>query len=425
MPLISNKLGGENLLNKKLILIISIIIITSFIIVGCGSNPISDNSNNNGSNLAVNKTLNITVTDEDTQDLLSDVNLTIQTEEGEITGTTDSNGVYSVESKFIEGDNYNVTANKDGYEQKTVSLNITDNSDNITLDITLNSNVAVVSNDSEMEAAFQDSNITTIILAYNITIDGQGGFVAPRDLTIDGDNQYKITGPGYIRIRPEGGNHDITFKNLTFDPSDDITKWYEETDPVEPSRYYYFMTAHDTNNNGYVVNITFDNCFVNSVDTQGVQGTFFFDTTGADLTVINSDINIEANLAFSMNRGGRSIIRNNDFNQTGSVLHSNNMFETSIDIENNNFENLPNIMSTMFLNTTFNDNNPITVNGNDLRPLYGTVSKEDFEDDALLIHQSIADMNTVASDYLTSYFDDDNSDGYLFYEGNNTNPWYP
>ena len=126
-----------------------------------------------------------------------------------------------------------------------------------------------------------------------------------------------------------------------------------------------------------------------------------------------------------MNRGGYGNFRNNDFNQTGRVLYSNNHNDTSIDIENNNFENLPNIMGTIFLNTTFNDNNPITVNGNDLRPLYGTVIKEDFEDDALLIHQSIGDMNTVASDYITSYYDNGNADGFFVYEGNSTTPLYP
>lgn len=83
-------------------------------------------------------------------------------------------------------------------------------------------------------------------------------------------------------------------------------------------------------------------------------------------------------------------------------------------------------MSIFYLDTTFNDNNSITVNGNDLRPMNGTtVTKEDFENDVLLIHQSIGDMNTVASDYLTTYYDDDNPDGYFLYEGNSTTPWYP
>ncbi len=121
---------------KKIIVLISLILIISFSIAGC--------SGNGDSNLAFNKDVNITVIDDDTQDPLSNVILTIQTEEGEITGTTNSNGVYSFEAKFIESDSYNVTVSKEGYEKKTVALNITVNSDNISLNISLKNDLSVV-----------------------------------------------------------------------------------------------------------------------------------------------------------------------------------------------------------------------------------------------------------------------------------------
>lgn len=44
-----------------------------------------------------------------------------------------------------------------------------------------------------------------------------------------------------------------------------------------------------------------------------------------------------------------------------------------------------------------------------------TANKEYFENDTLLIHQSIADLNIVASDYLTSGFYDDCRNGTFLY----------
>ncbi len=116
-------------------------------ITGCSNNPASLNENNI---IPIDKTLNITAIDNSTNNNIENVDLTIQSEDGEITGETDSNGIYSVEAQFIEGESYNITASHADYDEKTIVF-IVDDSDDISVDCVLKDDFVITFDNQNLE----------------------------------------------------------------------------------------------------------------------------------------------------------------------------------------------------------------------------------------------------------------------------------
>lgn len=75
---------------KQILITFTLLISLSIVVVGCSN----DSVNTGDDNTLGTKTLTVTITDQDTGDPLSNVNLTIQTQETTIKGITDSEGSY-------------------------------------------------------------------------------------------------------------------------------------------------------------------------------------------------------------------------------------------------------------------------------------------------------------------------------------------
>lgn len=318
--------------------------------------------------------------------------------------------------KFIEGESYQITAT-DSYEEHVEPFTPTSN--NIFVDFSIENDPtnAVIANDEEFETAFSNPEVNTFILAFDIELEANIRITFNKDIIIDGQNKYKFTGPGSITLKPHGNDRNLTFKNLTFEPADDITKWFKESDSNPPRYNYIISQSYESN----VVDITFDNITVDTKDEQEVPGTFYLCTSSGDLTVKDSDINVENHQGFDMNRGGIGTIENNDFNKTDTPLNVNNHYLTELTIKNNNFENLKWVLHL----STHATDNKITVNNNELTPIDGSTSTQDsFENEALKIHESLGENNIIGKDYLTTYYDD-KIGKMLHYEGDSTSPVYP
>src|SRR6056297_812023 len=124
-----------------------IIIVLIFSITGCSNNPASFNENDN---IPIDKTLIITAIDNVTNNNIENVDLTIESEDGEIKGETDSDGIYSVEAQFIEGESYNITANHEDYDEITITFTV-DDSDDITVDCVLKDDSVITFDDQNLE----------------------------------------------------------------------------------------------------------------------------------------------------------------------------------------------------------------------------------------------------------------------------------